>query len=167
MLFGEKSHAELGPSLGIRSASAAACPIDQTYACGERKPAGSDQQPEGNCCPAGQKGRGSRISSTPKTGNDTPLVIIVGIVVPLGVHGVDCLHVRTHLVDGSQNRQMAVGKWPLLLFPQQIYTFSLYDRTSNSFMYRLGLISVPALFLFFLSVSVLVTIAFAAARDLI
>jgi hypothetical protein len=64
------------------------------------------------------------------------------------------------------------GRWLLAngrsyYFPRKYYTFSLYERTSNFFMYRLGLICVPVLFLFFLSVSVLGTIAFAQAHDLI
>ena len=75
--------------------------------------------------------------------------------------GRDCLHVRTHLVDGSQNGQMAFGGGRSYYFPSKYYTFSLYDRTSNPFMYRLSLISVPALFLFFLAIALLVSIGLA------
>ncbi len=55
------------------------------------------------------------------------------------------------------------GRWLLgggrsYYFPSKYYTFSLYDRTNNPFMYRLSLISVPALFLFFLAIALLVSI---------
>lgn len=56
------------------------------------------------------------------------------------------------------------GRWLLgggraYYFPSKYYTFSLYDRTSNAFMYRFCLISVPAFFFGLLFMSALLTIA--------
>jgi hypothetical protein len=44
--------------------------------------------------------------------------------------------------------------------PKTHYTFGVYDRLRNPFMYRVGVIMIPVLFLFFLGNSVLLTMGF-------